>query len=63
MCVCRDSCARQCVCFDRDGYADVISYQPDVVDLQSNIPAPPNMAVFPNYCAYMFLLRFVLFAW
>lgn len=63
VCICRDSCARQCVCFDRDGYADVIPYQPDVVDLQSNIPAPPNMAVFPNYCTYMFLLCFVLFAW
>lgn len=58
VCVCRDSCICQCVCFDRHGYADVISYQPDVVDLQSNIPAPPNMAVFPNYCTYMFLLCF-----
>lgn len=58
VCVCRGSRVRQRVCFDRDGYADVIPYQPDVVDLQSNIPAPPNMAVFPNYCTYMFLLGF-----
>lgn len=35
--------------------ADVISYHTDVADLQSNIPAPPSMAVFPNYCTYMFL--------
>ena len=59
VCVCRDSCVCQCVYFDRDRYADVIPYQPDVADLQSNIPAPPNMAVFPNYyCTYMFLLCF-----
>lgn len=39
-------------------YTDGISYQTDVADLQSNIPAPPSMAVFPNYCTYMFLLCF-----
>lgn len=39
-------------------YTDVISYHTDVADLQSNIPAPPSMAVFPNYCTYMFLLCF-----
>lgn len=60
VCVCRDSCVCQCVCFDRDGYTDVISYQTDVVDLQSNSPAPPNMALFPNYCTSMFLLCFYL---
>lgn len=38
--------------------ADVISYHADVADLQSNSPAPPNVALFPNYCTYMFLLRF-----
>lgn len=37
---------------------DVVSYHTDVADLQSNIPAPPSMALFPNYCTYMFLLCF-----
>lgn len=35
--------------------ADVVPYHTDVADLLSNIPAPPSMAVFPNYCTYMFL--------